>query len=181
MLYVCYDNHAYMNTGTQRSSATPRGAATNTSPAAASFRQAAAAQGPHGLHVGDNMPYVAQASVSQPARLHAQGGARLEIEGPSFINILRLCQRGWGCKPEDSIELARLAVETRWWPLYEVDHGRWKVNHRPKAVAPVADWFKVQTRFKHLAVGDQDGILAWHQEQVEKAWTELLEKEEKSK
>lgn len=69
-----------------------------------------------------------------------------------------------------------MAVETRWWPLYEVDHGRWEVNHKPKTVVPVADWFKLQARFKHLAAGDEDGLLAWHQQRVDDAWAELLEK-----
>ena len=181
MLYVCYDNHAYMNTGTQRSSATPRGAATNTSP---SGRVISGKQQPRkdltACMLAHNIPYVAQASVSHHIDFMRKVARALEIDGPSFINILQPCHRGWGCKPEDSIELARLAVETRWWPLYEVDHGRWKVNHRPKAVVAVADWFKVQARFKHLAVEDKDGILPWHQERVEKAWAALLEKEEKS-
>ena len=182
LLYVCYVNHAYMNTGTQRSSATPRGAMTNTSP---SGRVISGKQQPRkdltACMLAHNIPYVAQASVSNHIDFMRKVARALEIDGPSFINILQPCHRGWGCKPEDSIELARLAVETRWWPLYEVDPGRWKVNHRPKGVVPVADWFKVQARFKHLAVVDKVGILAWHQEQVEKAWTELLEKEEKSK
>jgi len=182
MLYVCYDNNAYMNTGTQRSSATPRGAATNTSPNGSVI---SGKQQPRkdltACMVAHNIPYVAQASVSHHIDFMRKVARALEIDGPSFINILQPCHRGWGCKPEDSIELARVAVETRWWPLYEVDHGRWKVNHKPKTLVPVADWFKLQARFKHLAAEDNDGLLAWHQEQVDKAWTTLLEKEEKSK
>ncbi len=181
MLYICYDNNAYMNTGTQRSSATPRGAATNTSPRG---RVVSGKQQPRkdltACILAHNVPYVAQASVSHPKDFMRKVARALEIDGPSFINILQPCHRGWGCKPEDSIELARAAVETRWWPLYEVDHGRWTVNHRPKAVVPVADWFKSQARFKHLMADDQQGLLAWHQEQVDRFWAELLEKEEKS-
>jgi pyruvate ferredoxin oxidoreductase beta subunit len=181
MLYICYDNNAYMNTGTQRSSATPRGAATNTSPRG---RVVSGKQQPRkdltACILAHNVPYVAQASVSHPMDFMRKVARALEIDGPSFINILQPCHRGWGCKPEDSIELARAAVETRWWPLYEVDHGRWTVNHRPKAVVPVADWFKAQARFKHLMADDPQGLLAWHQEQVDRFWAELLEKEEKS-
>lgn len=181
MLYVCYDNNAYMNTGTQRSSATPRGAATNTSPHGSVI---SGKQQPRkdltACMLAHNIPYVAQASVSNHIDFMRKVARALEIDGPSFINILQPCHRGWGCKPEDSIELARLAVETRWWPLYEVDHGRWKVNHKPKTVVPVVDWFKVQARFKHLAAGDETGVLAWHQERVDKAWAELLGKEERS-
>jgi len=175
MLYVCYDNNAYMN------SATPRGAATNTSPSGSVI---SGKQEPRkdlvAIMLAHNIPYVAQASVSNYVDFMRKVARALEIDGPSFINILQPCHRGWGCKAEDSIELARAAVETRWWPLYEVDHGRWKVNHKPKTVVPVADWFKVQARFKHLVAEDKDGILAWHQERVDKAWSALLEKEEKS-
>jgi pyruvate ferredoxin oxidoreductase beta subunit len=127
-----------------------------------------------------NVPYVAQASVSHPMDFMRKVARALEIDGPTFINILQPCHRGWGCKPEDSIELARVAVETRWWPLYEVDHGQWKINHRPKDVLPVVDWFKAQDRFKHLVADDRDGLLAWHQAEVDRTWTQLLEKEQKS-
>lgn len=181
LLYICYDNNAYMNTGTQRSSATPRGAATNTSPSGSVI---SGKQQPRkdltACMVAHNIPYAAQASVSQHMDFMRKVARGLEIDGPAFINILQPCHRGWGCKPEDSIELARVAVETRWWPLYEVDHGQWKVNYKPKNVLPVAEWFKIQGRFKHLAAADKDEIVAWHQQQVEKNWTALLGKEEKS-
>jgi pyruvate ferredoxin oxidoreductase beta subunit len=181
MLYICYDNNAYMNTGTQRSSATPRGATTNTSPRG---RVVSGKQQPRkdltAIILAHNVPYVAQASVSHPMDFMRKVARALEIDGPTFINILQPCHRGWGCKPEDSIELARVAVETRWWPLYEVDHGQWKINHRPKDVLPVADWFKAQARFKHLVADDRDGLLAWHQAEVDRTWTQLLEKEQKS-
>jgi pyruvate ferredoxin oxidoreductase beta subunit len=128
--------------------------------------------------VAHNIPYVAQASASNPTDFMRKVARGLEIEGPAFINVLTPCHRGWRCKPDESIEAARLAVETRFWPLYEVDHGRWKINHRPKVYVPVIEWFKIQGRFKHLLADDKNGILAWHQEQVNQAWEALLRRAE---
>jgi pyruvate ferredoxin oxidoreductase beta subunit len=182
MLYICYDNNAYMNTGIQRSSATPRGAATNTSP---SGKVVAGKQQQRkdltACMIAHNIPYVAQASASNHVDFMRKVSRALEIEGPAFINILAPCHRGWRCKPEDSIEAARVAVETRYWPLFEVDHGKWKINRKPKNVVPVVEWFKLQGRFRHLFRDDPEGILDWHQRQVDKAWDELLKREEESK
>ena len=130
--------------------------------------------------VAHNIPYIAQASVSRHTDFMRKVERALAIDGPSFINILQPCHRGWRCKTEDSIELARVAVECRWWPLLEVDHGRWKINYKPKQVVPVNDWFKLQGRFKHLLADGNEEILAWHQEQVEKKWADLLAKESAS-
>ncbi|NQU23152.1 MAG: pyruvate ferredoxin oxidoreductase [Candidatus Nealsonbacteria bacterium] len=181
MLYICYDNNAYMNTGIQRSSATPRGAATNTSPTGkvVSGKQQQR-KDMTACMIAHNIPYVAQASVSNHIDFMRKVARGLEVDGPAFINILAPCHRGWRCKPEDSIEVARLAVETRYWPLFEVDDGRWKINRKPKEVVPVADWFKLQGRFRHLLKEDPDGILDWHQEKIEKNWKSLLQREQES-
>jgi pyruvate ferredoxin oxidoreductase beta subunit len=179
MLYVCYDNNAYMNTGIQRSSATPRGASTNTSPAGKVIpgkqqtrKDLTAVMVAHGI------PYVAQASVSNHLDFMKKVEKALSIEGPKFINILATCHRGWRHKPEDSVSVADVAVKTRYWPLFEVEDGKYKINHKPKEVVPVVEWFKLQGRFKHLFKNDPDGILDWHQEQVEQKWAKLLKLEE---
>jgi len=179
MLYICYDNNAYMNTGIQRSSATPRGANTYTSPVGQAFagkrqtrKDLTACMIAHGV------PYVATASVSHPRDFMNKVARALDVDGPTFINILQSCHRGWRCRPEDSIEQARLAVETRFWPLYEVDHGTWKVNYKPKEVVPVSQWLTQQGRFKHLVKNDPEGLLDWHQQRVEQEWAALLAKEE---
>jgi len=178
MLYICYDNNAYMNTGIQRSSATPRGAATNTSPAGKVIpgnqqdRKDLTA-----CMIAHHIPYVAQASVSNHLDFMRKVEKALAVDGPAFINILQPCHRGWRCKPEDSIEVARVAVETRYWPLYEVENGKTKVTYKPKEVVPVVEWFKLQGRFRHLLKDDPEGVVDWHQQQVEKNWTELLRKE----
>jgi len=131
--------------------------------------------------VAHDIPFVAQASVSHHMDFMRKVARGLEVDGPAFINIVQPCHRGWRCKPEDSIKLARVAVETRFWPLYQVDHGQWKVKYKPKEMFPILEWFKAQGRFKHLAKNDKEDILAWHQEQVETNWADLLEKEEASK
>ncbi len=182
MLYICYDNNAYMNTGIQRSSVTPRGAATNTSPAGSVIRgKQQARKDLTACMVAHNIPYVAQASVSNHMDFMKKVGKALDIDGPAFINIMQPCYRGWRHKPEDSIEVARVGVETRYWPLFEVENGRWKVNYKPKEVVPVEEWFKLQGRFKHLLAEDKEGVIQWHQEQIEHAWSQLLKREAESK
>ncbi|MBC8870010.1 MAG: pyruvate ferredoxin oxidoreductase [Planctomycetes bacterium] len=182
LLYICYDNNAYMNTGGQRSSATPRGAATMTSPSGKVIPgKQQRRKDMTACMIAHDIPFVAQASVSHHMDFMRKVARGLEVDGPAFINIVQPCHRGWRCKPEDSIQLARVAVETRFWPLYQVDHGQWKVNYKPKEVVPVIEWLKAQGRFKHLTESDTEDIIAWHQEQVETNWATLLEKEQATK
>lgn len=177
MLYICYDNHAYMNTGIQRSSATPLGAHTTTSPAGKvipgkkQFRKDLTA-----IMVAHNIPYVAQTSVSHWRDLTAKVQKALDTPGPSFINVLSPCRLGWGFKPEDTIEVAREAVETCFWPLYEVENGVYKLTYKPKEKKPVVDWMKKQTRFRHLFKPGNEELLAKVQEYVDAEWEKLLQK-----
>ena len=178
MLYICYDNNAYMNTGIQRSSATPRGAATNTSPAGKVIPgKQQQRKDLTACMIAHNIPYVAQASVSNHMDFMKKVEKALAVDGPAFINILQPCHRGWRTVPEDSIELARVAVETRYWPIYEVTEGKWKINYKPKETVPVVEWFKLQGRFKHLVSGGNEEILQWHQDEVDRKWAELLSRE----
>ncbi|NLZ43231.1 MAG: pyruvate ferredoxin oxidoreductase [Clostridia bacterium] len=177
MLYICYDNHAYMNTGIQRSSATPMGAHTTTSPAGKvipgkkQYRKDLTS-----IMVAHNIPYVAQTSVSHWRDLTAKVQKALDTPGPSFINVLSPCRLGWGFKPEDTIELAREAVETCFWPLYEVENGVYKLTYKPKEKKPFADWMKKQTRFRHLFKPGNEELLAKAQEYVDAEWEKLLKK-----
>ena len=132
------------------------------------------------IMVAHGLPYVAQAAVSNHMDFMRKVQRALEIEGPKFINILQPCHRGWRCEPENSIELARMAVATNWWPIFEVDHGKWKVNHKPKEPIPVSEWFKLQGRFRHLTKTDPEEIIQWHQDRVDRKWQELLAKEASS-
>jgi len=175
MLYVCYDNEAYMNTGIQRSSATPFGAATSTSPAGKKipgkqvFRKDLTA-----IMIAHHIPYVAQAAVHNYRDFMEKVQKALAIDGPAFINILGTCHRGWRFKVDDSIEMARLAVETCYWPLFEVEQGTWKLNYKPKTKLPLTEWTKRQGRFSHLYKEENKHILDIIQAEVDKGWQELL-------
>ncbi len=175
MLYICYDNNAYMNTGIQRSSATPRGASTNPSPAGkVVLGKQQDRKDLTACMVAHKIPYVAQASVSNHMDFMKKVEKALAVDGPAFINILATCHRGWRNKPEDSIKVADAAVKSNYWPLYEVENGAYKINFKPKEALPVAEWFKVQGRFSHLLKNDPEGVVQWHQEQVDKNWKHLL-------
>lgn len=174
-LYVCFDNQAYMNTGIQRSSATPRGAATTTSPAGKvipgkrEFRKDLTR-----IVVAHGTPYVAQASPSHWADLMRKTKKAVEADGPSFLNVLSPCPRGWRYPNEETIEMARLAVETCYWPLYEVVEGEYKITFKPREKKPVIDWLKGQRRFRHLMTPKNDHIVKAIQEKVDRDWEKLL-------
>lgn len=177
MLYICYDNNAYMNTGIQRSSATPLGAHTTTSPAGKvipgkkQYRKDLTA-----ILVAHNIPYAAQTSVSHWRDLNSKVQKALDTPGPSFINIISPCRLGWGFNPEDTVALAREAVETCFWPLYEVENGVYKLTYKPKEKKPVVEWLKKQTRFRHLFKPGNEELLARVQENVDTEWEKLLSK-----
>ncbi|HHY13415.1 MAG TPA: pyruvate ferredoxin oxidoreductase, partial [Thermoanaerobacterales bacterium] len=150
-VYVCLDNGAYMNTGVQRSSATPRGADTTTSPAGKltpgkkQYRKDLLA-----IMVAHNIPYAAQASPNNWRDLYKKAKKAFEVKGPAFINIMSPCPRGWRYNTPDISDIMRLAYETRYWPLCEVENGKWKLNYKPRKHIPVEEWLKLQGRFRHL-------------------------------
>jgi pyruvate ferredoxin oxidoreductase beta subunit len=178
MLYVCYDNNAYMNTGIQRSSATPKGAATNTAPAGkAHLGKEQHRKDLTACVLAHNIPYVAQASPHNPRDLIAKVQKALDMEGPAFLNVIAPCHRGWRCKIEDSMDMARLAVDTCFWPLFEVERGAWKINYKPKEKKPLVDWLKAQGRFKHLFKPGNESIVEELQAETDRKWEELLARE----
>ena len=172
MLYVCYDNEAYMNTGIQRSSATPFGAATSTCPAGEVI------PGKQQYHkditkimVAHRIPYVAQASPSHWNDLAKKVEKALSKDGPSFINVLSPCHRGWRYPMEKTIEISKLAVDTCFWPLYECDEGTWRITYTPKEKLPLSAWTGRQGRFSHFK--DHPDLLVTAQEEVDRRWREL--------
>ncbi len=183
MLYICYDNHAYMNTGIQRSGSTPKGAATSTAPAGkVHLGKEQNRKDLTAIMLGHNLPYLAQASPYNARDLMAKVQRALEIDGPTFLNVLAPCHRGWRIKVEESMEMARLAVETCFFSLFEVDHGVWKINYKPKEKKPLVEWLRPQGRFAHLfKPGAGEAIIAELQAEVDRRWAELLEREERSK
>jgi len=180
MLYICYDNEAYMNTGIQRSGATPKGANTTTAPAGSV--KAGKEQNPKDLTaiaIAHHPAYVAQASVSQPRDFMTKVQKALKADGASFINCLAPCHRGWRSKPEQAIEVARVAVDTCFWPLFEWERpGKYTVNRKPKEKRPIEEWLKMQGRFKHLFQPKNQHIIEEIQVEVDRRWSKLLENEE---
>ncbi len=152
MLYVCFDNEAYMNTGIQRSSATPFGASTTTAPAGkASIGNKTWKKNVPEIMVAHNIPYVATASPSYPIDFMNKVKKARAIQGPTYIHCLSVCPTGWRAKSEECIKLGRLAVETGVFPLYEVENGVYRLTvETPDPLRPVTDYIKAQGRFRHL-------------------------------
>ncbi len=178
MLYVCYDNEAYMNTGIQRSSATPLGAHTSTAPAG-SVKQGKEQNRKDltKILVAHNIPYVAQTTPYHWKDLATKVEKALAADGPAFLNILMPCTVGWHFDPAIGMELAKEAVENNFWPLFEVENGVYTINHKPKDPAPVAEWMKKQGRFKHLFKPGNEHLLAESQAWVDREWEKLLKLE----
>lgn len=181
LLYICYDNGAYMNTGIQRSGATPLGAATTTTPAG---KVIAGKQQQRKdltkIMVAHHIDYVAQASIHNPVDLSNKIKKGIELDGPAFLNILCPCIPGWRIAPDMAVESARSGVETCFWPLYEVEGGKYKINYKPKQKIPIADWLSTQGRFKHLKGSKSTGLLEDFQRYVDEQWSWLLEQDQAS-
>lgn len=178
MLYICYDNGAYMNTGIQRSSATPYGADTTTRPAGSVIQgKTELRKNLTKIMAAHNIPYTAQASPSHYMDLMQKVRKALGIKGPKFMNIISSCNRGWRSKTDDAITMCRLAVETCYWPLYEIENGVTKITFKPKEKKAVEEFLKPQGRFKHLFKPDNEWMLKKIQEDIDREW-ERLQKEE---
>lgn len=179
-VYVCYDNEAYMNTGIQRSSATPPGAHTATTPVGrASAGKQQLRKNLTEVVVAHRIPYVAQASPSHWRDLMTKAQKAFAVEGPAFLNVVAPCVPGWRYESSETIELARLAVDTCYWPLYEVEDGRKRrVTYKPRVKKPLSEWLGKQGRFKHLLLPENAEILAAMQAQVDEEWEDLLRRSE---
>jgi pyruvate ferredoxin oxidoreductase beta subunit len=170
MIYVCTDNEAYMNTGIQRSSSTPFGASTTTSPAGkAKQGQLTWKKNMAAIAAAHNIPYVATACPSYPVDLVQKVKKAAETEGPAYIHILSVCPTGWRSLPELSIKLGRLAVETGIFPLYEVDHGKYRLSVDFPKLKPIKEYIKLQGRFRHLT----DSMIQEIEERVHREYEQL--------
>ena len=169
-LYVCYDNEAYMNTGVQRSSSTPYGAWTTTTPGQ-HWKRLRKKNIVEAL-VAHRIPYAATASIAFPEDLMRKAKKAKDMVGSRFLHIFSSCPTGWGMPSEMSVKIARMAVQTTIFPLYEVEDGlRYTINYTPKGYL-VNEYFRLQGRFKHLTEEDLDSI----QEMVDEDWNLLLRK-----
>jgi pyruvate ferredoxin oxidoreductase beta subunit len=178
MVYVCYDNEAYMNTGIQRSSSTPLFARTTTTPVGS------AGQGKKQnkkdlteILVAHNIPYVAQtAPLGNFKDLHTKSHKAIYTEGPCFLNILSPCPRGWDYPMAQLAQITKLAVDTCVWPLYEVEEGIWRLSYIPKKKLPVEEFMRPQGRFRHMFQKGNEWMIEEVQKQVDQRWESLLEK-----
>ncbi|MBN1367933.1 MAG: pyruvate synthase subunit beta, partial [Dehalococcoidales bacterium] len=150
--YICFDNEAYMNTGIQRSSATPFGATTTTSPAGKkSIGQFSWKKNMPAIAAAHNIPYVATACHSYPFDLMAKVKKAVETPGPAYLHVMSVCPTGWRCPTDSAIRMGRLAVETGVFPLYEITNGKYKMSVDIPQLKPLRDYTKPQGRFRHLS------------------------------
>ena len=182
-LYVCLNNEAYMNTGIQRSGATVLGASTTTSPAGSVIPgKKQFSKDMTEIMVAHKIPYVAQASPGFYNDLISKATKAFNIKGPKFINIISPCPRGWRFDPERSIELARKAVETCVWPLYEVSNYKYRLTGLSRMIAegkkekvPIEEYLRMQGRFSHLFNDKFKGVISDIQHKIDQDW-EILKK-----
>ena len=180
MTYVCYDNGAYMNTGIQRSSATPHFADTTTSPAGEVI--------PGKMQVrkdlteimeAHHLPYVAQTAAFMNFKdLYEKAEKAIYTEGATFLNVLAPCPRGWGYPTDMLMQINKLAVETCYWPLYEIENGKYKITYKPAKKLPIEEFLRPQRRFKHMFKPGNEWMIEEFQKEVDKRWQELLDLEE---
>lgn len=174
-VYVCYDNGAYMNTGIQRSSATPMYADTTTTPVGSESngkmqnRKDLAA-----IIAAHDVSYVGQSTLLGNFKdLHTKAEKAIYTPGAAFLNVMAPCPRGWRYPTEDIMEICKLGVETCYWPLFEVEHGKWILNYEPKKKLPIEDFLRPQGRFKHLFQKGNEHLIEQFQAEVDRRWEEL--------
>lgn len=175
MVYVAYDNGAYMNTGIQRSSATPKYADTTTSPAGKAVKgKQQYRKDVTTIMVAHGIPYVAQSAPYKNFKdLYEKSEKAIYTQGPAFLNVLAPCPRGWRYENERLMEITEIAIDTCFWPLFEVEDGKYTVNYIPKKKRHISDWLEAQGRFKHIVKNTE--IVEELQEEIDRRWEKLLE------
>lgn len=175
MVYVCYDNGAYMNTGIQRSSATPMYADTTTTPVGTQSNGKLQGRKDLAAIIAEhNIPYVAQTTLTQNFKdMYEKSEKAIYTKGAAFLNIMAPCPRGWRYETSEVMKICSLAVETCYWPLFEVDNGKWILNYEPKKKLPIEDFLREQGRFKHLFKKGNEDLLVQFQNEVDRRWENL--------
>ena len=175
LVYVCYDNGAYMNTGIQRSSATPKFADTTTTPVGSQSNGKLQNRKDLASIIADHdVPYVAQTTLTANFKdIHRKAEKAIYTEGASFLNVMTPCPRGWRYDTPKIMEICKLAVETCYWPLCEVDHGKWTLSYEPKKKLPIEDFLRSQGRFKHLFKPGNEDLIQQFQAEVDRRWEDL--------
>jgi len=152
VLYICYDNEAYMNTGVQRSGSTPPAARTMTTQAVGSEPGNVFGQGKNmpRIAMAHEIPYVATATVAEPRDLEAKVERAMTMRGARYLHVLVTCPLGWGSKAADTIKVARLAKETGLFPVFEAEHGEVSAVSKIRRREPVEEYLQLQARYRHL-------------------------------
>jgi pyruvate/2-oxoacid:ferredoxin oxidoreductase beta subunit len=150
IIYVCYDNEAYMNTGIQRSGSTPFKAKTTTTPKGKLSNKKDMIK----IAAAHNIPYIASASVGYLDDLKKKIEKAKNVNGPSYIHIHTPCPTGWFFDPSKTIEVAKVAIQTGLWPLCEIEDGKLRITKKIRQLKPIEEYFKLQGRFKHLSPED---------------------------
>ena len=176
--YICYNNGGYMNTGAQRSSATPKGANATTSPAGSVIPgKLPKPQGLTAIAEAHHVPYVAQTTLFNATDVDDKVKKAVETPGPAVVNILVPCVLFWGMDPGLQQDICKLAADTRFWPIYEVVDGVWKLTYKPKKRVPIEEFLKPQGRFRHLFKGDSSkALLEQIQADVDADWQAILDR-----
>ncbi|HTT15318.1 MAG TPA: thiamine pyrophosphate-dependent enzyme [Thermoplasmata archaeon] len=170
-IYVMYDNEGYMNTGVQRSGATPRGAWTTTTPVEGSSRgKPEAKKDILGIVLAHEPVYAATVNPAFPEDLVRKVEKARDLEGPRFLHLLAPCPPGWRYSAEQTIELGRLATDSGLFPLYEVERGVYRITRKGGALKPVREYLTAQGRFHHLTDEDVAAI----ERDVRVHWEKLL-------
>ena len=176
LVYVCYDNGAYMNTGIQRSSATPMYADTTTTPVGKNSNgKMQNRKDLASVIASHDIPYIGQSTLLGTMKdLYEKAEKAIYTPGAAFLNVMAPCPRGWRYDTPDIMKLCKLAVETCYWPLFEVIEGKWILNYEPKKKLPIEDFLREQGRFKHLFKPGNEELLVQYQKEVDRRWDELL-------
>lgn len=170
IIYICYDNEAYMNTGIQKSGLTPYGTKTTTSPAGENLPGAVTQKkNMFEIVAAHGIAYAATASIGYPNDFLRKLNKAKEVRGPVFLHILASCPTGWGSKTELTVELAKEAVDSGLWYLAEYENDEFTLNKNPKEFIPVEEYLFKQGRFKHLKEKDINVII----EQRDKKWEKI--------
>lgn len=175
-IYACYDNEAYMNTGIQRSGSTPLGAFSTTTPEGKLGHKKDMPK----IMEAHRIPYVATACASYPLDLYEKFKKARDIKGSKYIHILSPCPPGWGYDPKDSIKIGRLAVQTGFWPLYEVENGKFVLSKEsvrfldPSKRKPIEEYFKAQKRFNKI----NEEEIEQNKKYINDIWSEIKKRTE---
>jgi pyruvate ferredoxin oxidoreductase beta subunit len=176
ILYICYDNEAYMNTGIQKSSLTPFGARTTTTPAGGNVRgNVTHKKDMFAIAAAHGIKYAATASVGYALDYAEKIGRASRIRGAKYVHVLAPCPTGWGTATDEMVQLAREAVDCGLWPLGEFSDGEFRLSARPKNPSGLREHIRRQGRFRHLTEADLDGIEAWRDKKwaiINKTWRE---------